>query len=53
MEAAAALLGTFREAAYHEELGTVAERLEIRILRHGRISPPSAATTATASPPPS
>lgn len=36
VEAAAALLGTFREAAYHEELGTVAERLEIRILRHGR-----------------
>jgi len=36
VEAAAALLGTFREAAYFEELGTVAERLEIRILRHGR-----------------
>jgi hypothetical protein len=36
VEAAAALLGTFREAAYHEELGTVVERLEIRILRHGR-----------------
>jgi hypothetical protein len=35
VEAAAALLGTFREAAYHEaDLGTVAERLEIRILRH-------------------
>ncbi|WP_258314900.1 PP2C family protein-serine/threonine phosphatase [Streptomyces sp. Act143] len=34
VEAAAALLGTFREAAYHEELGTVAERLEIRIQRH-------------------
>ncbi|MFG5718578.1 PP2C family protein-serine/threonine phosphatase [Streptomyces murinus] len=35
VEAAAALLGTFREAGYHEEdLGTVAERLEIRMLRH-------------------
>ncbi len=32
---AAALLGTFREAGYHEkELATVAERLEIRMLRH-------------------
>ncbi|MET7450566.1 PP2C family protein-serine/threonine phosphatase [Streptomyces sp. NPDC005574] len=36
VEAAAALLGTFREAAYHEaELGTVARRLEIRMRRHG------------------
>ncbi|MDH6517765.1 hypothetical protein M2164_004259 [Streptomyces sp. SAI-208] len=36
VEAAAALLGTFREAAYHEpELATVAERLEIRVRRHG------------------
>ncbi|MFI6543232.1 PP2C family protein-serine/threonine phosphatase [Streptomyces prunicolor] len=36
VEAAAALLGTFREAGYHErELATVAARLEIRIHRHG------------------
>ncbi|WP_225824421.1 PP2C family protein-serine/threonine phosphatase [Streptomyces naphthomycinicus] len=35
VETAAALLGTFREAGYHEkDLGTVAERLEIRMLRH-------------------
>ncbi|MFR0358842.1 PP2C family protein-serine/threonine phosphatase [Streptomyces sediminimaris] len=35
VEAAAALLGTFREAAYHEsDLATVAERLEVRMLRH-------------------
>nr|WP_316757204.1 PP2C family protein-serine/threonine phosphatase [Streptomyces sp. NEAU-HV9] len=35
VEAAAALLGTFREAAYHEpDLMTVAARLEIRMLRH-------------------
>lgn len=35
VEAAAALLGTFREAAYHEpDLGTVAERLETRMRRH-------------------
>ncbi|MGW2516109.1 PP2C family protein-serine/threonine phosphatase [Streptomyces sp. NPDC001617] len=35
VEAAAALLSTFREAGYHEaELTTVAERLEIRMLRH-------------------
>ncbi|MET7476435.1 PP2C family protein-serine/threonine phosphatase [Streptomyces sp. NPDC005648] len=35
VEAAAALLGTFREAGYHEaELTTIAERLEIRMLRH-------------------
>ncbi|MGC9472800.1 PP2C family protein-serine/threonine phosphatase [Streptomyces sp. WG4] len=35
VETAAALLGTFREAAYHEpDLATVAERLEIRIRRH-------------------
>ncbi len=37
VEAAAALLGTFREAAYHEPaLATVAERLEVRMLRHIR-----------------
>ncbi|MFD8735707.1 PP2C family protein-serine/threonine phosphatase [Streptomyces sp. NPDC059618] len=37
VEAAAALLGTFREAGYHEpELGTVAARLEVRLLRHNR-----------------
>jgi len=37
VEAAAALLGTFREAGYHEaDLVTVAERLEIRMLRHRR-----------------
>ncbi|MFJ4201899.1 PP2C family protein-serine/threonine phosphatase [Streptomyces sviceus] len=36
VEEAAALLGTFREAAYHEpELATVAERLEVRVRRHG------------------
>ncbi len=35
VETAAALLGSFREAAYHEpDLATVAERLEIRMLRH-------------------
>ncbi|MFD8228499.1 PP2C family protein-serine/threonine phosphatase [Streptomyces massasporeus] len=35
VEAAAALLGTFREAAYHEaDLVTVAERLETRMIRH-------------------
>jgi hypothetical protein len=35
VEAAAALLGTFREAAYHEpDLATVAERLETRMRRH-------------------
>jgi hypothetical protein len=35
VESAAALLGTFREAAYHEpDLATVAERLEIRMVRH-------------------
>ena len=35
VEAAAALLGTFREAAYHEtELVTVGERLETRMIRH-------------------
>jgi hypothetical protein len=39
VEAAAALLGTFREAAYHEPLlHTVADRLEIRMLRHVRYS---------------
>lgn len=37
VEAAAALLGTFREAAYHERvLDTVAGRLEVRMLRHVR-----------------
>jgi len=35
VEAAATLLGTFREAAYHEPLlRTVSDRLEIRMLRH-------------------
>ncbi|MER6330412.1 PP2C family protein-serine/threonine phosphatase [Streptomyces sp. NPDC001034] len=35
VETAAALLGSFREAGYHEkDLGTIAERLEIRMLRH-------------------
>ncbi|MFJ2609609.1 PP2C family protein-serine/threonine phosphatase [Streptomyces sp. NPDC087425] len=35
VEAAAALLGTFREAGYHEkDLATVAARLELRMLRH-------------------
>ncbi|MDQ0582289.1 PP2C family protein-serine/threonine phosphatase [Streptomyces rishiriensis] len=35
VEAAAALLGTFREAAYHEaDLATVAGRLETRMRRH-------------------
>ncbi|MFF4832483.1 PP2C family protein-serine/threonine phosphatase [Streptomyces sp. NPDC001315] len=35
VEAAAALLGTFREAGYHEaDLATVAARLETRMLRH-------------------
>ncbi|MES4886886.1 PP2C family protein-serine/threonine phosphatase [Streptomyces sp. NPDC096012] len=35
VEAAAALLGTFREAGYHEaDLVTVAERLETRMRRH-------------------
>ena len=35
LEMAAALLGTFREAGYHErELTTVAERLETRVRRH-------------------
>lgn len=37
VEAAAALLGTFREAAYHESaLDAVADRLEVRMLRHVR-----------------
>ncbi|MEH0420280.1 PP2C family protein-serine/threonine phosphatase [Streptomyces sp. B21-083] len=37
VEAAAALLSTFRESAYHEPaLATVAERLEVRMLRHVR-----------------
>jgi len=37
VETAAALLGTFREAGYHEPaLATVAERLEVRMLRHVR-----------------
>ncbi|WP_210585306.1 PP2C family protein-serine/threonine phosphatase [Streptomyces sp. GESEQ-35] len=36
VEAAAALLCTFREAGYHEpDLATVADRLEVRMLRHG------------------
>ncbi len=35
VEAAAALLCTFREAGYHEpDLETVADRLEVRMLRH-------------------
>ncbi|MFF1280078.1 PP2C family protein-serine/threonine phosphatase [Streptomyces sp. NPDC058299] len=35
VETAAALLGTFREAGYHErDLATVAARLETRMLRH-------------------
>ncbi|MET9442450.1 PP2C family protein-serine/threonine phosphatase [Streptomyces sp. NPDC006610] len=35
VETAAALLGTFREAGYHEaELSVVAERLEVRLRRH-------------------
>lgn len=35
VEAAAALLGTFREAAYHESaLTTVADRLDVRMVRH-------------------
>ncbi|AQS72056.1 hypothetical protein B1H29_18075 [Streptomyces pactum] len=35
VDTAAALLGTFREAAYHEpDLATVAERLELRMQRH-------------------
>ncbi|MFD8806652.1 PP2C family protein-serine/threonine phosphatase [Streptomyces sp. NPDC059597] len=35
VETAAALLGTFREAAYHEpDLATVADRLETRMYRH-------------------
>ncbi|GHF74335.1 integral membrane protein [Streptomyces griseosporeus] len=35
VEAAAALLGTFREAGYHEpDLATVAARLETRMVRH-------------------
>ncbi|WP_237537611.1 PP2C family protein-serine/threonine phosphatase [Streptomyces sp. SID2999] len=35
VETAAALLGTFREAAYHEsDLATVADRLEVRMCRH-------------------
>ncbi|MDX2601888.1 PP2C family protein-serine/threonine phosphatase [Streptomyces caniscabiei] len=37
VEAASVLLGTFREAAYHEaEPATVAERLETRMVRHVR-----------------
>ncbi|MDT0613291.1 PP2C family protein-serine/threonine phosphatase [Streptomyces lancefieldiae] len=39
VEAAAALLGTFREAAYHEsDLATVAERLETRMRRHRELT---------------
>ncbi|MFH0517311.1 PP2C family protein-serine/threonine phosphatase [Streptomyces sp. M41] len=38
VEAASALLGTFREAGYHEpELATVAWRLEVRMQRHIRM----------------
>ncbi|KMS74536.1 integral membrane protein [Streptomyces viridochromogenes] len=38
VEAAAALLGTFREAGYHEpDLTTVAQRLEVRMQRHIRM----------------
>ncbi|MFI7408377.1 PP2C family protein-serine/threonine phosphatase [Streptomyces sp. NPDC049627] len=38
VEAAAALLGTFREAAYHEaDLTAVAVRLEVRMQRHIRM----------------
>ncbi len=38
VEAAAALLGTFREAGYHEpDLTTVARRLEVRMQRHIRM----------------
>ncbi|MEU1038135.1 PP2C family protein-serine/threonine phosphatase [Streptomyces sp. NPDC005907] len=37
VETASAMLGTFRESAYHEAaLGTVAARLEVRMLRHVR-----------------
>ncbi|WP_373566936.1 PP2C family protein-serine/threonine phosphatase [Streptomyces griseicoloratus] len=37
VETAAALLSTFREAAYHEpDLATVAQRLEVRMVRHRR-----------------
>ncbi|WP_253195371.1 PP2C family protein-serine/threonine phosphatase [Streptomyces sp. JHA26] len=37
VETAAALLSTFREAGYHEaDLGTVAERMETRMVRHRR-----------------
>jgi hypothetical protein len=37
VDAAAALLGTFRESAYHEaSLAVVAERLEVRMGRHRR-----------------
>ncbi|MER7179858.1 PP2C family protein-serine/threonine phosphatase [Streptomyces hyaluromycini] len=37
VETAAALLGTFREAGYHErDLATVADRLETRMVRHRR-----------------
>ncbi|XKK64499.1 serine/threonine-protein phosphatase [Streptomyces sp. ARC32] len=35
VDTAAALLGTFREAGYHEaDLATIAERLEVRMVRH-------------------
>ncbi|WP_345619673.1 PP2C family protein-serine/threonine phosphatase [Streptomyces ziwulingensis] len=35
VETAAALLGAFREAGYHEpDLATVADRLEVRMMRH-------------------
>ncbi|WP_240796284.1 PP2C family protein-serine/threonine phosphatase [Streptomyces sp. RFCAC02] len=38
VDAASALLGTFREAGYYEELGTVAERLDNRMRRHNQYS---------------
>ncbi|MEO3751282.1 PP2C family protein-serine/threonine phosphatase [Streptomyces sp. B6B3] len=39
VDAAAALLSTFREAGYHEaDLTTLAERLELRMNRHNRLA---------------
>jgi hypothetical protein len=39
VETAAALLGAFREAGYHEpSLATVAERLEVRLTRHRELT---------------
>ncbi|KUO21351.1 hypothetical protein AQJ91_09825 [Streptomyces dysideae] len=50
VEAAAALLGTFREAGYHEpDLTTVAARLELRMQRHARLR--AALRSAVAAPP--